>query len=295
MRAWRALEGFEGRSSLRSWLHRIATNACLDVIARRPKRVLPIDYGPPVDSADQLGEPLAAHLWLEPYPDEQLGLQAAYAAPEARYEQRESVELAFIAALQHLPPRQRAALILCEVLGFSAREAADTLDTTPAAVSSALQRARASLDERLPVRSQQATLRELGDQRVRDIVESFVDAWDSGDVETMVAVLTEEPTFAMPPQPGWCRGRAAIEAFLPANRGEWRLVPARANGQLAFGAYRRDPQTGVYRAAVLDVLTVRDERIADVTAFATPDIFPRFGLPAELPPSSTQPSRKDPE
>jgi RNA polymerase sigma-70 factor, ECF subfamily len=283
VRAWRALRGFEGRSALRSWLYRIATNACLDLIARRPKRVLPIDYGPSACSSDEFGDPLPAITWVEPYPDEQLGLEAGYAAPEARYEQRETVELAFIAALQHLPPRQRAALVLCEVLGFSAREVAEMLETSTAAVNSALQRARAAANERLPEKSQQATLRSLGDERISELVEDFVDAWEAGDIETMVAALTEDPTFAMPPHAAWYRGRQAVDAFLPATPGTWRLVPTRANGQLAFGAYRLDPQTDAYRRAVLDVVTLRGTRIADVVAFATPELFERFGLPADLP------------
>src|SRR5213082_1362992 len=141
LRAWRGLARFEGRSSLRSWLYRIATNTCLDTIERRPKRVLPIDYGPPADPHEGIGEPLVESVWVEPYPDERLGLEDGFAAPEARYEQRESIELAFIAALQHLPPNQRAVLILREVLGYSAKEVAATLDTTVASVNSALQRA----------------------------------------------------------------------------------------------------------------------------------------------------------
>ena len=173
-------------------------------------------------------------------------------------------------------------MILFEVLSFSAREVAETLRTSTAAVNSALQRARATLDERLPQQSQQATLRALGDERVRELVENFVDAWESGDVETMVGALTEDPTFAMPPHAGWCRGRQAIDAFLPAIPGTWRLVPARANGQLAFGAYRLNPRSGAYRAAVLDVLTLRGARIADVVAFASPEVFAQFGLPNEL-------------
>ena len=147
---------FAGRSSLRSWLYRIATNTCLDAIARRPKRVLPVDYGPPADPHAGTGEPLVESTWVEPYPDEAVGIEDGYAAPEARYEQREGVELAFVAALQHLPANQRAALILREVLGFSAKEAAAMLDTSTASINSALQRARAAVEERLPEQSQQA-------------------------------------------------------------------------------------------------------------------------------------------
>src|SRR5687768_4396501 len=146
LRAWRGMSRFEGRSSVRSWLYKIATNTCLDAIGRRPKRVLPVDYGPSADPHDGPGEPLVESVWVEPYPDERLGLEDGLAGPEARYERRESVELAFIAALQHLPARQRAVLILRDVLGFSAREVAATLETTPTGVDSALQRAHKAVD-----------------------------------------------------------------------------------------------------------------------------------------------------
>src|SRR5207248_7335019 len=163
LRAWRGLKSFEGRSSLRSWLYTIATNTCLNAIAKRPKRVLPIDYAPAADPHEGPGEPVIESVWVEPYPDETLGLEDGFASPEARYEQRESVELAFVAALQNLPPNQRAVLILREVLGFSAREVADSLETSVPSVNSALQRARKTVEERLPEQSQQATLRALGD------------------------------------------------------------------------------------------------------------------------------------
>src|SRR6476659_4577390 len=174
LRAWRGLARFEGRSSLRSWLYTIATNASLNMIARRPTRVLPVDYGPAADPHAGPGEPVVESVWVEPYPDEPLGLPDGYAAPEARYEQREAVELAFIAALQHLPANQRAVLVLREVLGFSAKEAAEVLETTTASVNSALQRARATLDEKLPDQTQQATLRALGDEKVAAIVDRYL-------------------------------------------------------------------------------------------------------------------------
>src|SRR5436190_7185680 len=158
LRAWRGLSRFEGRSSLRSWLYTIATNTSLSLIEKRPKRVLPIDYAPAADPHEGPGEPVVESVWIEPYPDERLGLEDGYAAPESHYEQRESVELAFVAALQNLPANQRAVLILREVLGFSAREAAETLETSTASGNSALQRARQTVDERLPEQSQQATL-----------------------------------------------------------------------------------------------------------------------------------------
>src|SRR5687767_2256148 len=189
LRAWRALPRFEDRSSLRSWLYRISTNTCLDELARRPKRVLPIDFGPSADPHDSPGAPLVESVWVEPYPD--AGLEHGYAAPEARYEQRESVELAFVAAVQHLPATQRAVLILREVLGFTAQEVADVLETTVVSVNSGLQRARKSVEERLPDESQQATLRTLGDERISELVQSYMDALERGDVERLVAMLSE--------------------------------------------------------------------------------------------------------
>jgi RNA polymerase sigma-70 factor (ECF subfamily) len=283
LRAWRGLRGFEGRSAPSSWLYRIATNACLDAIARRPKRVLPMDYGPPADPRGEPGPPLHPAAWVEPYPDEHL--DDGYACPEARYEQREAVELAFIAALQHLPGQQRAVLILREVLGFSAREVAEALDTTAASVNSALQRARKAVDERLPEKSQQATLRSIGDEGVRDIVERFTDAFEKGEVEEILAMLTDDATFAMPPYAGWCRGRDAVgESWLMPGGPPPRLryLPTRANGQLALGTYMLDAQADRYVPIALDVLTMRGELIADVTAFRTPEVFGRFGLPASL-------------
>src|SRR5436309_2362174 len=250
VRAWRGLPRFEARSSLRSWLYRIATNTCLDVIGKRPKRVLPIDYGPAADPHDGPGEPLVESVWVEPYPDERMGVEDGFAAPEARYEQREAVELAFIAALQHLPARQRAVLILREVLGFSAREVADTLETTTASVNSALQRARKAVDKRLPERSQQATLRPLGDDGLRDVVDGYVDAWQRGDVEAVVAMLTEDATFAMPPLRTWFGGREEIGIFLAgwplSGLWRWRPLRVRANGQEALAFYSWDPEEEAY-------------------------------------------------
>jgi RNA polymerase sigma-70 factor (ECF subfamily) len=300
LRAWRALPRFEGRSSLRSWLYRIATNTSLDLIARRRKRVLPVDYGPSFDPHDEHGEPLSESVWVEPYPDEQMGMDDGLAAPEARYERRESVELAFIAAVQHLPATQRAALLLRDVLGFSAREAADTLGTTVHSVNSALRRARLAVDGRLPDQSQQVTLRALGDEGVQKLVERYMDALDRGDIDAIVAMLAEEAAWSMPPYASWFRDREAITGFLVEGplRERWRHLPARANGQPAVGCYRWDPQKGSYRAAVLDVLTLgRGGRIAEVTGFVTPEVFPRFGLPNEIeappgwprPPSSGTP------
>jgi RNA polymerase sigma-70 factor, ECF subfamily len=261
LRAWRGMDRFEGRSSFRSWLYRIATNASLDLIERRPKRVLPIEL-------DGEEEPL----WLEPYPD----------PPEATYEQRESVELAFVAAVQHLPGTQRAALLLRDVLGFRAAEVASLLDTSVDSVNSALARARRVLRERTPERSQQETLQALGDDEVRAVVERYTDALERGDVERIVALLSEDATWSMPPLPEYYRGSAEIREFLrsgPTTR-RWRHLPAAANGQVAVGCYMWDGSR--YAAYVIDVLTLEGPRISAVTAFIDGSLFASFGLPAEL-------------
>jgi RNA polymerase sigma-70 factor (ECF subfamily) len=285
--AWRGLPRFEARSSLRSWLYRIATNACLDIIGRRPKRVLPVDYGPPAGPGDPPRESVTEPIWIEPYPDEELGVEDGFAAPEASYDRRESIELAFIAALQHLPARQRAALILREVLGFSAREVAESLDTTVASVNSALQRARKAIEERLPNESQQVALRSLGDEGTRDFVERFVKAFEDGDMEEILALLAEDATFAMPPYPDWYRGREEIGDSWLMPEGpplSLRYVPTRANGQLALGTYHLDPEAGLCLPTALDVLTLDGPRITEILAFRATEVFPLFGLPDSVSP-----------
>jgi RNA polymerase sigma-70 factor (ECF subfamily) len=287
LRAWRGLSRFQGRSSLRSWLYTIATNTCLTAIARRPKRVLPFDYGPATRFEDGLGEPLVESVWVEPYPDVELGVEDGYAAPEARYERREGVELAFIAAVQHLPATQRAVLILRDVLGFSAREVAESLDTTVASANSALQRARKTIDERFPERSQQATLRQLGDEGLRGVVEGYMDAMQRGDVESVVAMLAEDAAWSMPPLAAWFRGHERIREFLAGGplSGEfrWRHLPTRVNGQAAIGTYSWVEQEACFLPFCFDVFTLEGERIKEVTSFITrstgsrdPEYYARF-------------------
>ena len=271
LRAWRALGKFEGRSSLKSWLYTIATNTCLNAIERRPKRVLPVDYTGAADPHGGPGEPVVEAVWVEPYPDETLAADDGVAGPEARYEQRESVELAFIAALQLLPANQRAVLILREVLGFSAQEVADALDTSVASVNSALQRARKTVEERVPEQSQQATLRALGDDELREIVERYMAAWETNDVDTVMEILAEDATFAMPPLASWFQGEESIRIFLEgwpmSGAWRWRPILTRANGQPALAFYAWDEDEGAYLPFALNVLTFRGERISDVTAF----------------------------
>jgi RNA polymerase sigma-70 factor (ECF subfamily) len=272
LRAWRSLSSFQGRSSLRSWLYTIATNVCLRAIERRPGRVLPVGYGPPADPHGPLGEPLVESTWIEPYPDERLGLDDGPAGPEARYEQRESIELAFIAALQHLPARQRAVLILREVLGFSGAEVAAALETTPASVYSMLQRAHHTVEHRIPELSQQATLRSLGDEQLRAIVDRYVRAWERNDVDAIAAMLTESATIAMPPTATWYRGRCAVATGLGelalSGRMTWRVTPTRANGQLAVMGYTPDAN-GTFVPNHLAVLTLRGSLIDEINFFLT--------------------------
>lgn len=273
LRAWKALERFEGRSSLRSWLYKIATNVSLTAIERRPKRVVPVDYGPPTDPHDGPGEPVVESVWIEPYPDENLGLEDGLAGPEARYEQREAVELAFIAATQLLPATQRAVLILREVLGFSAAEVAETLDTTTASVNSALQRARATVEKRMPDQTQQETARTLGDEEFRQVVDRYVDAWDRSDIDGVVAMLTEDAAFSMPPLASWFgRSSEALRDFLQVGplSGDWKWLhrEVRANGQPALAFYCWHDGAGAYLPFALNVLTIENnKRISDVTCF----------------------------
>ncbi len=299
--AWRGLAGFDGRSALSTWLYRIATNACLNAIKKRARnRALPVDRGfASANPADAAATPLLEPVWIEPYPDELVAADADAADPEARYAQRESLELAFIAALQELPANQRAALILCEVLGFSAREAADLLGATPASINSALQRARKVVDQRGPQQSQQVALRSLEDDELAAVVQSYVHAMEHADVDSLVGMLADGASWSMPPQPAWFHGAEAIAAFLvenPFKYFRWRLLPTSANGQLATGCYSWDDERASFVPHALNVLALRGDRIASVVSFLDVSrrgaggwsffenrLLTRFGLPNELP------------
>jgi RNA polymerase sigma-70 factor (TIGR02960 family) len=280
--AWRGLAQFDGRASLRAWLYRIATNRCLNALrdgARRPQRA--------VAPANELPEPtrLAEPVWLQPYPDVLLeDLPDAAPGPAARYEARESIELAFIAGLQHLPPRQRAALVLRDVLGFQTVEVASMLETSEASVKGALQRARATLNVHRPARERAPAA--AGSAGERALVGRFADAVESGDIDAVVALLTDDAWVSMPPAPHQYQGRAAIAAFL-RDRARFRggplvLVPTRANGQPAFGAYFPAPHTAIARSYGLVVLTLDGEEVSAITWFCDTSVFARFGLPRTL-------------
>jgi RNA polymerase sigma-70 factor, ECF subfamily len=282
LRAWRGLAGFEGRSALRTWLYAIATRACLTHLARQARRAMPAELGPARDPLST--EWSTSGALIDPYPS--FDARSGLSEPEARYELREAVELAFVAACQHLPARQRAVLILRDVMGFSARETAATLETSVASVTSALQRARATVATRLPDRSQQMALRELSDPTLHRLVTAYATAWERGDPEAILSLLTEDASFSMPPYTVWCSGRASIADFLvdgPLHE-RWRLRPMRANGQLAFGCYAWRDDIDGYVGHSIDVIALRGRAVAQIVAFLEVDgrTLERFGLPAQL-------------
>ncbi|MBC2638062.1 MULTISPECIES: sigma-70 family RNA polymerase sigma factor [unclassified Rhodococcus (in: high G+C Gram-positive bacteria)] len=285
LRAWRGFAGFEGRSTLRSWLYTVATRTCLDAVASRGKRALPVDLGPSSDRAVIGDLPVTDVAWLGPYAD--TGLPAGPAGPDARYEQREAVELAFVAALQHLPGNQRAALLLFEVLGFSVAEIAAVMDTTRASVNSALQRARVIVAEKVPPVTQAQTLRDIDDARVRALVVGYATALERGDADALVALLTEDVTWSMPPMAHWYRGLGAVADFavrVPLTGcGAWRHVPITANGQPAVAFYLWDEGARTHLRWSITVLTLRGDSIADLTSFLGAEHFVPFGLPESLP------------
>jgi RNA polymerase sigma-70 factor, ECF subfamily len=272
VRAWRGAAGLREQGSARSWLYSIATNVCLTELERRKRRALPQDLGPAADGNTPPGQPAVESTWIEPYPDEAIGLPAGRAAPEASYDQREAVELAFVAAAQHLAANQRAVLMLREVLGFSAQETATMLDTSVPSVNSALQRARAAVEERVPERTQQTTLRALGDGKLRALIDRYVDAWERCDVPAFAGMLAEDATFAMPPLGTWYSPRDTIATWAGksamSGAWKWKGVLTRANAQPALAFYSWDDSEGAYLPFALNVLSLRDDGlVSDVTAF----------------------------
>jgi RNA polymerase sigma-70 factor (TIGR02960 family) len=279
---WRGLERYEERDSLRAWLYRIATNRCLNALrdrGRRPREAPGLAFEVPEPT--RRGEQLS----LEPYPDELLeGTAETSPGPEARYETKEAVTLAFVATLQHLPPRQRAVLVLRDVLGFHAAEVAEMLESSEVSVNSALQRARATLESRRPVDRERAPLpRSRGE---RKLVSRFADAVESGDVDGIVSLLTDDALLTMPPLPLEYQGHEAIAGFLSyreqARGTPLRIVPTRANTQPAFGCYTPDAEAGIAQPAGLFVLTLEGDAASAMTWFADPALFEHFALPRTL-------------
>jgi len=275
LRAWRGRATFRQQSSPRTWLYRIATNACLTALVRRPRRLLPEDVGA---SSDEIS-------WLEPYPDRLLDVLADTApGPESLYDQHEATQLAFVAALQHLPPRQRAVLLMRDVVGLAVAEVAEQLEMSREAVSSAHQRARAALGQRL--RAGVGAPRSLTPPE-QQLLARYVRAWESGDLEAFVGLLAEDVVLSMPPMPEWFAGQAAVRGFFawawsPSGPGPFRLQRTSANSQPAFGLYGRAPDGAGYTPQAIQVLTLDGDRIARLHGFVRPDLFGRFGLPARL-------------
>ncbi|MCU1491893.1 MAG: polymerase, sigma-24 subunit, subfamily [Acidimicrobiaceae bacterium] len=282
--AWKGLSGFEERSSLRTWLYRIATRRCLNMLRSANRRPPESSPRPPAPLPDATG--FGEVVWLEPFPDQLLDQTAgALPGPEARYETGEAISLAFVTTLQLLPPRQRAVLVLRDVLGFRASEAAHILEVTEEAVTSALKRARAAVARRAEASEKRAAPPEPGSAAERDLLERLARAYESDDIGGLIALLTEDVRLNMPPVPFEYRGRLEAEQFLLAvafHQGRsFRLLPTRANGQPAFGLYVRDPASDVYQANGLLVLVLEAERISEMARF-DPTVLPRFGLPEVL-------------
>ena len=280
VRVWKRLDSFEGRSSLRTWLYKVATNACLDALDSRRVRGLSKELYPRGDPTQALPPPSKEVIWIEPFPDEYIdGQPNIY--PEARYEVRESITLAFVAALQKLPGRQRAALLLCDVLGWSASDAGEILDTTTAAINSALQRARETMKQ-----GERKTAPTRLNEQLSALLARYVSAWEAADATALVAVLREDVALTMPPVPVWFGGRVDVQTFLEGGLFKMfdpfrvRLVPVRFNGSPAFAVYQMDAQ-GTYRAAALHILTVETGSISEINDFLTFDgqLFSKFGLP----------------
>jgi RNA polymerase sigma-70 factor (ECF subfamily) len=284
VRVWKRLETFEGRSSLRAWLYKIATNACLDALDSRRVRGLPQELYAQGDPKAPLPQPSQEVTWIEPFPDAMIDQQPNI-YPEARYEVRESITLAFVAALQKLPGRQRAALLLCDVMGWSSAEAAEILDMSVAAINSALQRARETMKQPLERKTRPARLNE----QLATLLTRYVAAWEAADSAALVALLREDVALTMPPVPVWFGGRVDVKAFLdgflfkgPAD-GRMKLTPVQVNGSPSFVAYSLDP-SGVYRAQALHILTIENGEISEINDYLSFDgqLFSKLRLPLVL-------------
>jgi RNA polymerase sigma-70 factor (ECF subfamily) len=289
LRAWRSFDSFDGTGSFRAWLYKIATNACLNALAsrKRVQRWLPDHRAPPTTQMPD-GKPAADVAWLEPYPDAELAEVADDAPnPEVRYAANESVRLAFVAAIQFLPPRQRAVLLLCDVLGWAATEAATLLGGSTASINSALQRARETLAKHYFERG--SPFRPRPGSAQKELLDRYLKAWEGLDLSNFVTLLKEDATYTMPPLPQWYAGREAIRGFF-----EWafklyadfRLIPIEANRQPSFAAYSRATRDAPWTAHSIQVLTLDDNLISGITLFAKPDsprLFEAFGLPLLIP------------
>jgi RNA polymerase sigma-70 factor (ECF subfamily) len=293
LKAWKRLDTYEGRASFRAWLYKIATNTCLDLLdQQRSRRLLPLDVGPAADPKTSILPPATEMTWLEPFPDEWLRDTSAV-NPEARFTDLESISLSFMTALQYLPPRQRAVLILRDVLDFSANETAEVLEITVSSANSALHRARETLAQRYHGREPESTTSPTNDERTQWLLDHFVQAWETADVDGLVALLKADATLAMPPSPSWYQGPDAIRAFVATTVfgddgmfggkafRRWRLLPTQANGSSAFALYQRD-EKNEYQAFGLHILNYDAGGLSHIISFIDPSLPARFGLPAGL-------------
>jgi len=286
LKAWRKLDTYQARASLRAWLYKIATNTCLDSLSANRRRGLPYGLYPEALHGAAALPPVSDPIWIEPFPDACLA-PSPY-SPEARYEAREAITLAFVVALQSLPARQRAVLILRDVLGWGAGEVGQLLELSPSAVYSALYRARRAL-ERAHHGADLASLQSApADPELGELLHRYVQAWEAADIDGLIRLLKEDATFGMPPLPSWHRGPEAIRDFVLRHvldgeaSGRWKLLQTRASGQPAFGWYRRDEGLASHTAFAIQVVTIEAGLIADVTTFGFPSLFPFFGLPMML-------------
>ena len=293
LKAWKRLDTFEGRASFRSWLYKIATNSCLDFLdQKKSRRLLPFETLSPSDPGTPILPPTPETSWLEPFPDEWLG-DTSVINPEARYTDSESISLAFLTALQTLPPRQRAVLILRDVLDFSANDTSEVLELTTSSVNSALHRARVTLAQRYPRGQREDLTMSSIDEKTQRLLNLFVHAWESADVNGLVALLKADATLAMPPSPSWYQGQSAIGIFVAATvfggdgmfSGEavqrWRLLATRVNGSPAFAIYQRD-EKNEYQPFGLIALTITGDQLSQIISFIDPSLPPLFGFPAKL-------------
>jgi RNA polymerase sigma-70 factor (ECF subfamily) len=286
LRAWRRLETYEGRASFRAWLYKIATNTCLDALKNHPKRTLRPEFTTPVDFSGPLPTPRDEPVWIEPFPEDWLAPTSSN--PEARYDAYEGISLAFLVALQVLPSRQRSALIFKDVLDWTMPEIADALETTQSSVTSLLHRARATMKQRNFAARQDMYRMSIPDNQTRNLLDRYVRAWESADIDGIVKLLTDDATFPMPPYPVWIQGKSLIQAFINRTslsgeaQNRWKLIPIRANGQPAYAFYQIDEVTRTYHPFSLQVLTIEDNLISDATTFGFPSLFRFFNLPPVL-------------
>jgi RNA polymerase sigma-70 factor (ECF subfamily) len=286
LRAWNRRETYEGRATFRAWLYKIATNLCIDTLRQRPRRGLPVTR----EDASTLDQPIPASInepiWLEPFPFDIPAHEDAN--PEARYSMSESIRLAFLTSLHLLPPRQRAVLILRDVLDWQADEVADALGQTVPSIKSALHRARATLAKYHQTLQRENISAHIADEELHKQLDRYVKAWEMADVDGLVALLKDDSTFSMPPIPSWYRGREIIGGlvgktiFSGQASGRWRLLPTRANGQPGFGLYKLNEETKEYDGYGIQVVTFDGEQIADITTFRNPALIAYFDLPSTL-------------